>query len=216
MMKHNYGVNDYEKYSKDPEWKKLHKSVFPNYHQISETEFNSNEKITWIMSVVPNAEEKVAKRIVQSLEDYSCMAYKEIHEDKGAKLQQTRDILTVFDSVKTYPYKGTIYRGLYFDSWEDLVNVLSRGRGKWKEPSITSFSTDISIAENFASRSQWGLVLICKNNKSGIPFKHISKMAYEDEILSPGAHRNKDWNLNVDSLHMDKEKKIVYVEIEEN
>lgn len=32
MCAHNYGMDDYAIYSQDPEWKKLHKAVFPEYH----------------------------------------------------------------------------------------------------------------------------------------------------------------------------------------
>lgn len=215
MMEHNYGINDYEEYSRDPEWKKLHKAVFPDYHQIAEEEFESKEKIVWLMSVVRGTDEAEAKRIVQALENYSGTGYQSIHWDKKAELQQTRDILRVFDSVKAYPYRGVVYRGLSFKTKKELMKALSRGRGKWEEPGITSFSTDKKRAREFAMQGEWGLVLTCKNNKNGIPFKHISTAAWEEEILSPGGLRNNGWNLDMDSLYVDKENKIVYVEMKE-
>ena len=215
MMEHNYGIDDYEEYSEDPEWIKLHKAVFPAYHQIAEKEFKSKEKAVWVMSVVRGTDEVEAKRIVQALENYSGTGYKSIHWDKKAELQQTKDILRVFDSVKTYPYRGAIYRGLSFKSKEELMKALSRGRGKWEEPGITSFSTDKKKAKDFAMQDKWGIVLTCKNNKSGIPFKHISTVAWEEEILSPGGLRNNGWNLDMDSLYVDKEEKIVYAEMKE-
>lgn len=36
MCAHNYGKMDYGIYSKDPEWQKLHKAAFPDYHQKKE------------------------------------------------------------------------------------------------------------------------------------------------------------------------------------
>ncbi len=36
MSEHNYGADDYETYSQDPEWQELHEKVYPEYHRDSE------------------------------------------------------------------------------------------------------------------------------------------------------------------------------------
>ena len=39
MVSHNYGVDDYDTYSQDPEWQKLHQAAFPGYYRkIKESE----------------------------------------------------------------------------------------------------------------------------------------------------------------------------------
>ena len=36
MNEHNYGPDDFEEYSQDPEWQKLHREVFPDWEENSE------------------------------------------------------------------------------------------------------------------------------------------------------------------------------------
>lgn len=214
MYAHNYGENDYDKYSKDPEWKRLHKAVFPEYHQIAEYELKHDEKVSWVQSVVPHISTQEAERIVDSMEHYSDIGYKDIHNNSSRTQQEIDNILKIFDA-KTVPiYKGTIYRGLSFDSKKEVLAHLVNEKGIWDEPGITSFSADKMIAkEQFAKDRKWGLVLTCKKNKSGIPFRHISKHSWEDEILSPGSLRNRGWTIDYDSIAIDNEERIVYADV---
>lgn len=215
MSSHNYGKNDYDVYSKDPEWEKLHKAAFPDFHQVADHELTRDEKISWVNSTVPSATKTDAERIVRSMEQYSGNGYDSIHWDKNGEMEETKDILQVFDSGKVNAYKGVIHRGLSFDSKRDLMKALSRGHGDWVEPGITSFSASETVAEDFASRKKWGLVLTCSNNKSAIPFRHMSLLSWEDEVLSPGAHRNSGWKIDMSSVRVDKVKRIVYADISE-
>lgn len=216
MYAHNYGENDYDEYSKDPEWKRLHKAVFPEYHQIAEYELKHDEKVGWVQSVVPHTSAQEAERIVDSMEHYSDIGYKDIHNNSSRAQQEIDNILKIFDA-KTVPiYKGRIYRGLSFDSKKELLDHLVNNNGIWDEPGITSFSADKIISkEQFAKDKKWGLVLTCKNNKSGIPFRHISKHSWEDEILSPGSLRNKGWTIDYESIAIDNNERIVYADIVE-
>lgn len=216
MCAHNYGKDDYEIYSKDPEWQKLHQAVFPECHQIADHELTPDEKIDWICDIIPNVDRGVAKQVVTSMEHYSGMGYSTIHWDKEGKLSETKDILRVFDSNNVQSYKGPIYRGLSFGSKKEIVKVLKQYRGVWKEPGITSFSASKDIAEkHFAQNNSWGLVLTCNNNKSAIPFRHISKSSWEDEVLSPGGHRNSGWKIDYNSVQIDENNHMFYVDIEE-
>jgi hypothetical protein len=215
MSSHNYGKEDYITYSKDPEWQKLHAVAFPEFHQIADHEFSKVEKIDWINNNVTCESRREAERIVHSMEQYSGNGYDSIHWDTEGRLSSTQDILRVFDSKNIKPYKGVIYRGLSFDSKQDLMKALARGKGDWSEPGITSFSANKTVAEDFACRKKWGLVLTCSNNRSAIPFRHMSLLSWEDEILSPGAHRNSGWEIDMKSVKLDKEKRIVYADISE-
>lgn len=183
--------------------------------QVADHEFTREEKISWIISSVPATTKTDAERIVHSMEQYSGNGYDSIHWDKNSEMQETKDILQVFDSGKVNAYNGVIYRGLSFDSKRDLMKALSRWHGDWVEPGITSFTASDNVAEDFAKRKNWGLVLTCPNNKSAIPFRHMSLMSWEDEVLSPGAHRNNGWKIDMSSIRVDKTKRIVYAEIKE-
>lgn len=185
--------------------------------QLSDHEWSYNEKTTWIQSVVPGIDKSGAECIVSAMEFYSGFGYKEIHWDEHAQLAPTQNILRVFDSKCVGTYEGTIHRGISFDSKRDLKKALARGcRDSWNEPGITSFSADKSIAEDFASRKKWGLVLSCNNNKSAIPFRHMSKISWEDEVLSPGGLRNRGWTIDNKSIVVDPDKHIVYADVYEN
>ena len=86
----------------------------------------------------------------------------------------------------------------------------------WTEPGITSFSTTIGVAEKFAqNKGSWGIVLICRNNKSAIPFRHMSLLPHEDEVISPGGHQNLEWKIDKKSMSVDKKKRIIYIDITE-
>ena len=60
--------------------------------------------------------------------------------------------------VKQFPearYTGTIYRGMYFNHYPDINDV--------HESDFCSWTTDIHIAEYFASHTKYGLVLSKKS-----------------------------------------------------
>lgn len=184
--------------------------------QIADHEFSFEQKTAWVKSVVPGASESDAERITRSMEYYSGNGYNLIHWDKNAEMQQTQDILQVFDSGNVGAYQGTIYRGLSFNSKGDLMKALAGGFGSWNEPGITSFTASQSVAEKeFASNGNWGLVLTCTNNKSAIPFRHMSLLSHEDEVLSPGSLRNDGWKIDISSIRVDKTKHIVYADMSE-
>lgn len=183
--------------------------------QLSNNEWPHEKKTEWIQSVVSGADANRAESIVNSMEWYSSLGYEDIHNDKEAKKEDTQNILQVFDSHNVGTYGGVIYRGLSFGSKRELMNALAKGHGDWNEPGITSFSADMSIAEDFATRKEWGLILKCDDNKSAIPFRHISKISWEDEVLSPGGLRNDGWKLDMNSVSVDERRHIVYVNIHE-
>lgn len=179
---------------------------------VSENEFSHDEKVKWITSNVGCSESEAAD-IVGSMEYYSMNGYKTIHGDKNADLQHTKNILKVFDSKNVPRYSGVTHRGLSFGSKEELLGVLQNSKGIWNEPGITSFSTDRSIADGFASNKQYGLVLTVKNGSAGIPFSHMSQLAYEHEVLYPGSLRGVSWQLVKDSARYDPNKRIMYIDV---
>ncbi len=187
--------------------------------QVANREFSHEEKLNWISSMVPGCSPDEAGRIVASMEAYSGADFSRIHWDEDGSQPETGDILKVFDAGRVPVYKGNLYRGLKFDSYDKAMAVLMAGGGTWTEPGITSFSTDRDIAEeNFAShsKSEWGVLFTCPDNKTAIPFQHMSVYSWESEVLSPGGHGNNGWNIDFDSLVIDKDKHMIYVDIHEN
>lgn len=187
--------------------------------QVADHEFTHEEKCGWVLSVVPGCSPQEAEQIVASMEAYSGNDFSRIHWDADGAEPETADILKVFDAGRAPVYKGDLYRGLRFASYDQAMKVLMAGRGSWTEPGITSFSTDINISEHeFASHSgdQWGVLFTCRDNKTAIPFQHMSVNSREAEVLSPGGHRNNGWTIDFDSLVIDHDKHMIYADIYEN
>ena len=217
---YHYTAYDYAICSKDPKWQRLHREAFPDFYKIADHDLNFNEKYDWICQVCPDLDGEQAKKTVQAMEFYSGNGSDAIHWDKTKKLKETNEILHIFDNGNVKPYEGVIYRGLSFTSQEEAKKALRMGafhRKKiWTEPGITSFSTTIGVAEKFAqNKGSWGIVLICRNNKSAIPFRHMSLLPHEDEVISPGGHQNLEWKIDKKSMSVDKKKRIIYIDITE-
>ena len=62
------------------------------------------------------------------------------------------------DFVKQFPearYTGTIYRGLYFNHYPDIKDI--------KDSNFCSWTSDVHVAEYFASHAKYGFVLSKKS-----------------------------------------------------
>ena len=169
------------------------------------------DKLDWILNNVGVSREEAAN-IVNSMEYYSSTGYQTMHWDENAQSPHTQNILKVFDS-NAPRYSGVTYRGLSFNSKEELYGVLKQSENGWNEPGLTSFSTDPQIADGFASQGKYGLVLTSRNGHSGIPFSHMSHLSYEHEVLYPGSLRGNSWQMDLGSAFFDKDKKILYIDI---
>jgi len=187
----------------------------PKSGHVSDSELPYEKKVEWVEQMVPGWSSKEAEKAVGEMEIYSTWGYDEVHKDSEGKLPTTQDILTIMDSPNTPVYNGTIYRGISFSSKEALMDALKRSPGVWTEPGITSFSSDRNVADGFASQKDWGLVITCDNNKTGIPFKHISQLSGEDEVLSPGGHRVPGWSYNPQDVIIDNTAKKVFINVHE-
>ena len=216
MQAHGYTEHGSEKCMRDPEYLVLHQQAHPE-EQVAAGLLPFDVRVGWVKQVVPGVTDAEAKSITRSMELYSAESeyYKMIHRDSDAKMSETRDILKVFDSGNVTPYCGEIHRGISFSSREQVLKVLASNGGDWKEPGITSFSSSTAIAERFAAQDHYGLVLHCPNNRSAIPFRHMSINSHEDEVLSPGQLRNNGWRIDFSSIREDPVKRIIYVDIHE-
>jgi len=89
-------------------------------------------------------------------------------------------------------FDGEIYRGMHFNEWqkEDFVKFRDAEVGdEIQMRTISSWTSDKKVADSFGgikNMAQDSVVMICKNNKSGVGVQHISKFAKgESEVLAP-------------------------------
>lgn len=165
--------------------------------QVAADTMSETERISWVQRVLPGSTWEEAEATANAADNYSKSAYYSIHRDSLGADSDTRDLLRLFASPNTPVYEGDIYRGVRFSSMDKLNEALSSG--VWRETGITSFSSKRSVAESFAG-DDVGLILTCKNNKTAMPFQHLSFYgAGEAEILSPGGARNVSWTLDLSS-----------------
>lgn len=89
-------------------------------------------------------------------------------------------------------YDGEIYRGMFFErgSEKDFQELEAVEVGdELKMRGLSSWSSSRWVAEDFADeggRDKSSVIITCKNNKSGVGVKHISRFANsEDEVLAP-------------------------------
>ena len=102
--------------------------------------------------------------------------------------------------VRQFPearYTGTIYRGMYFNHYPDIADV--------KESAFCSWTTDVHVAEYFASHTKYGFVLSKKSTGYDIhkiieiliergqcpdEMKNYRKIASEREVIDALTLRN--------------------------
>ena len=142
------------------------------------------------------------------------------YETRGDRYKAEVDIIDNMLNNPNMPiYNGTIYRGLMIgDDTEDVQNPLTYEQkinvilesGEWKEPGISSFSSNKTIANNFAginkedtelndyfsidNKEYCHILLKCEDNKSGAAVSHLSRYA-EDEVLIPSDVAQEGWKI---------------------
>lgn len=130
------------------------------------------------------------KTVKKDMDDYFGNGYKEYVA--GNKPEQTKEVSEALRRMQ--PYDGTIYRGLEFirkDQLDDFVNALSEGN-KISFDNLQSWSSRENVANRFAAKEDHNnsVVLVCKNNQSGVGVQHISKLgSSEAEVLCPAGTR---------------------------
>lgn len=98
----------------------------------------------------------------------------------------------IIDNPNSPVYADTQFRGLKFfgesglTPRQEVEAILASGI--WKEPGATSFSASRHVANDFASwdstsSSSVSVVVVYSNPTTGMPIKHLSRFAFEDEVL---------------------------------
>ena len=164
------------------------------------------ERIEWVKNIT-GVDDMEAQKIVEACKHYSLGGYRDIHNGNNAKEEALIDFLINHPNVPQF--MGKTYRGVHIKSDlhgmtadEKIMSIINGG--VWKEPGITSFSIDRSTAEDFAdvsgtskntSKTGPRSVILESDNKSGMPFRHLSNLSYENEILMPSSVKHRGWDI---------------------
>lgn len=140
--------------------------------------------------------EQDAKKFHENLLDFFGGDYKAFAD--GSHKDEEENINAGLERMKAYD--GEIYRGMVFEDWqEDLFSkFMDCNVGDEIEMrTISSWSSNKSVADEFAKMTSVlqknSVVLVCKNNKSGVGVQHISKFAKKEaEVLAPSTAK---WRL---------------------
>lgn len=164
--------------------------------QFANSEMSEAEKLEWIKDTT-GVNEKEAKEILEQVEKYldgEEWEYKDIHNGKNKRAEEVIDRL--LNNRKVATYKGETFRGIYIrpDGGKSGARIIEEmlGSGRWYEPGISSFSTDRSVAMDFADPlmgggNGFGLVLRNVSNKTGVPAAHLSGHFNEMEVMHSSA-----------------------------
>ena len=163
------------------------------------------ERREWVRGICPDADNKKVNEIVEACKDYSTNFYRKMHNnnpDNDEGIQRRIDAVDALLNSKNAPiYKGNLYRGIKWVGKEEILNDIIAS-GVWTEPGITSFSTSLPTAKAFAAYNypKDGIVNIILREKSGrnlsgVPFKHLSEIPSENEVLMPSSVRERGWNI---------------------
>lgn len=194
---------------------------------ISDHELQGKQKRAWVGIACPGLTQEERAEAVKALEHYSGMGFRAIHKnnpDNNPKVAREIELIDRVLGGKNAPiYKGEIYRGLdYGGSEAELRKIIKSGQ--WTETGITSFSSDVGTAKSFAHASWFsadGISVILRvpagKNLSGVPFRHLSKISSEDEVLMPSSVKDRGWTIkNAKWTTNEHGRKVVYLDVEEN
>lgn len=176
----------------------------------AQSEMTDDEKLAWIMNVT-GASEAEAKEMLDAVREYlngDDNTFKDIHSGKNKKVEA---LINKFLNNKNVPiFAGETFRGVYIRSQngrsaESIVqDILNTGR--WQEPGISSFSSDRSVAMDFALGSGRGASVILRKpvNRTGVPVAHLSEYFDEYEVLHPaGTYKITGWRRNGNMYYVD-------------
>lgn len=157
------------------------------------------EKVDWLKKTITDKSVQAnADKIIKKAESYSLDGYHAIHDGSDKKGNGLLD--SMIESPQAPVYDKTQYRGLnIYKSWlgmspkEWIENVIAKGI--WTEAGVTSFSASKDTAMYGFGGFQKGphshsdpndhihILITNKGHTHGMPFKHISKISSENEVL---------------------------------
>lgn len=205
MNKNNYGINDYDIYSKDPEWKALHAAAFKddyndNYAldrtRLQNTHngriFSYSDKISCVMNEISAANNDInslrAAEILNSIERFTGEEYELI---RSAYLTRSDNSMKRhLDNIDYYidnasKWDGKTYRGINVDR-DTRDAILNDKIIDMKGPS--SWSTSEHTARSYARKGSESemMVFVLPKNISGASITNLATYGMmEYEVIEP-------------------------------
>ncbi len=182
------------------------------------------ERVDWMKSVTGTSEYE-SDLMTQATYDYTGNYYDDIHD--GTDTDRIQQIDKFLNNPNVPVYSGTTYRGVEIrpskDGSKTAYEVAQQlvSANNWKEPGITSFSTEISTARSFAGThsnpdKRCGIVIINEQNLSAVPVKHLSHYFNENEVLHPSSIKDRGFKIDHSRTHFDSSKSVFYIYVKEN
>ena len=194
---------------------------------IADHELQGKQKRAWVGIACPGLTQEERSEAVKALEHYSELGFHAIHNnnpDNSPKVAREIELIDRVLGGKNAPiYKGAIYRGVKWGNGEKALKDLISG-GIWTEKGVTSMSSSPEVAREFsgltANHGDFISVILREapgKNMSGVPFRHLSKISNENEVLLPSSInrrgfsiKNATWTTNSHGAT------VVYLDVEEN
>lgn len=175
----------------------------------------------------PGLSQEEKSEAVKALEHYSGSGYHAIHDNNPQNSPKVAKEINLIDRVlsgKNAPiYKGAIYRGVKWGNGEKaLKNLISNGT--WTEKGVTSMSSNPEVAREFsgltANHGDFISVILREapgKNISGVPFRHLSKISSEHEVLLPSSINRRGFSIKKATWTKNNHgATVVYLDVEEN
>lgn len=164
------------------------------HQSASSSDGTSEESIKWFVDNMGLSRDE-AYRAADTFLFYSRGGDKFMHNDmdEGNGKANNAVIDRIVDDPRSPVFASEHYRGLHFDDSDfggnargAIMNILSSG--VWRENGATSFSASLDIAHNFGGWSSADYrngvsITIHHPGGSGMPMKHLSSFAHEDEVV---------------------------------
>lgn len=196
--------------------------------RIADHELTGKQKRAWVGMACPGLSQEEKSEAVKALEHYSGSGYHAIHDNNPQNSPKVAKEINLIDRVlggKNAPvYKGAIYRGIKWNNGEkDLKDLIAKGT--WTEKGITSMSSSLSVARDGFAGVGWNdgsfISVVLREapgkNISGVPFRHLSKISSEHEVLLPSSINRRGFSIKKATWTKNNHgATVVYLDVEEN
>lgn len=149
----------------------------------------------WLQDTLGYSEEE-ADATLDAIRAYTMEGdvYSKIHNSDPAYASEIETLNNLIENPNMPVYDGEIYRGLHIldadgISAHDQIQLICES-GTWTEGGITSFSSNMAKAKQFATGGATGhadeglnVLIRIRNNLSGVPIQHLTGQRPEGEVL---------------------------------
>lgn len=149
----------------------------------------------WLQDTLGYSEEE-ADDTLDAIRAYTMEGdvYSKIHNNDPAYASEIETLNNLIENPNMPVYDGEIYRGLHIldadgISAHDQIQLICES-GTWTEGGITSFSSNMAKAKQFATGGATGhadeglnVLIRIRSNQSGVPIQHLTGQRPEGEVL---------------------------------